>query len=92
MAENVPLSDLGSQASFFTRLSQAVARWAGKPVTFAAACAVIVLWGASGPVFGFNDTWQLVINTSDHHHHVPDGVHHPEQPKPRYCGAAHKAG
>nr|WP_280960137.1 low affinity iron permease family protein [Enterovirga rhinocerotis] len=45
MAGRVPLAELGSQASLFTRLSQAVARWAGKPVTFAAACAVIVLWG-----------------------------------------------
>lgn len=50
--------------SFFTRLSQTTAHWAGKPVTFAAAAGVIVLWGLSGPFFGFNDTWQLVINTS----------------------------
>ena len=55
-----PLTD----RSFFTRLSQATARWAGKPVTFFCAFAVIVLWGLSGPFFGFNDTWQLVINTS----------------------------
>jgi len=50
--------------SLFTRLSQSVAHWAGKPQTFVAAVAVIVLWAASGPLFGFNDTWQLVINTS----------------------------
>ena len=58
------LPNLGSSPSLFTRLSQIVSRWAGKPATFAAACAIIVLWAASGPIFGFNDTWQLVINTS----------------------------
>ena len=50
--------------SFFTRLSQATAHWAGKPQTFFVALAIIVVWAASGPFFGFNDTWQLVINTS----------------------------
>ncbi|TCR70205.1 low affinity iron permease family protein [Bosea sp. BK604] len=53
-----------SKRSFFTRLSQAVAHWAGKPQTFFLALAVIVIWAISGPFFGFNDTWQLVINTS----------------------------
>lgn len=50
--------------SFFTRLSQSVSHWAGKPQIFVAAASLIVLWAASGPIFGFNDTWQLVINTS----------------------------
>lgn len=50
--------------SLFTRLSQAVARWAGKPQTFFGAVAIIVIWAVSGPFFGYNDTWQLVINTS----------------------------
>ena len=54
----------GSKASFFTRLAQSVASWTGKPVTFFGAVALIVVWAASGPVFSFNDTWQLVINTS----------------------------
>jgi len=54
----------GSKASLFTRLAQSVSTWAGKPVTFVAAATLIVIWGISGPVFGFNDTWQLVINTS----------------------------
>lgn len=53
-----------SRASWFTRLAQAVARWAGKPATFVVATLAIVLWAASGPFFGFNDTWQLAVNTS----------------------------
>lgn len=47
----------------FDKLAQATARPAGRPYTFLVAVGVIVLWAASGPVFGFNDTWQLVINT-----------------------------
>ena len=37
---------------------------AGKPVTFATACAFIALWGISGPLFQFSETWQLVVNTA----------------------------
>lgn len=53
-----------SERSFFTRLSQAVAHWAGKPQAFFVAASIIVIWALSGPLFGFDDTWQLVINTS----------------------------
>jgi low affinity Fe/Cu permease len=35
----------------------------GRPVTFALAVVVIVVWAITGPIFGFSDTWQLVINT-----------------------------
>jgi low affinity Fe/Cu permease len=50
--------------SLFTRFAQKVAAYSGKPVTFIVALGIIVAWGLSGPLFGFNDTWQLVINTS----------------------------
>lgn len=53
-----------SDRSLFTRLSQQVAHWAGRPQTFLGAAALIVLWALSGPFFGYNDTWQLVVNTS----------------------------
>ncbi|MGY3232994.1 low affinity Fe/Cu permease [Luteibacter sp. HA06] len=52
-----------SKQSFFTRMAMSVAKAAGKPATFAAAAGIVVIWAASGPVFGFGDTWQLVINT-----------------------------
>lgn len=48
----------------FTRFSTAVARWTGRPMVFITCCALVVLWAVSGPMFGFSDTWQLVINTS----------------------------
>ncbi|MGE7136869.1 low affinity iron permease family protein [Luteibacter sp. NPDC031894] len=49
--------------SFFTRMAMAVAKASGKPATFAIAVLIVVVWAASGPLFGFGDTWQLVINT-----------------------------
>jgi low affinity Fe/Cu permease len=48
----------------FARIAVAIAHAAGKPVTFLTAAALVILWAVSGPVFGFSDTWQLVINTS----------------------------
>ena len=47
----------------FTRTAKAVAHAAGKPAAFILCCAIILLWALSGPVFGFSDTWQLIINT-----------------------------
>src|SRR6266704_386476 len=44
--------------------SAAKARLAGKPVAFILAVVVIVVWAATGPLFNYSDTWQLVINTS----------------------------
>lgn len=50
-------------SSTFTRLAQWCATMVGRPIAFAAAAALIVLWLLTGPVFGFSDTWQLIINT-----------------------------
>ena len=47
----------------FERFAQAVAGWAGRPTAFVIAFLVVVGWGVSGPLFGWSDTWQLVINT-----------------------------
>ena len=47
----------------FDKLAQAVARSAGRPLTFIVAVVLVVAWGVSGPIFGYSDTWQLVINT-----------------------------
>jgi low affinity Fe/Cu permease len=48
----------------FTQFSTDVSRLTGRPLTFVACCVLVVLWAVSGPLFGFSDTWQLVINTS----------------------------
>lgn len=50
-------------ASRFSRAARATARATGRPVSFGLAMAVVLVWMVSGPLFGFSDTWQLVINT-----------------------------
>jgi low affinity Fe/Cu permease len=50
--------------SWFTQFAKASSRWAGRPIAFCVAVALIAVWAISGPLFGFSDTWQLVINTS----------------------------
>ena len=49
---------------WFTWFAHEVARLSGKPATFLIALALIVVWGVTGPLFGFSDTWQLVVNTA----------------------------
>jgi len=49
--------------SWFNRFAKWTARAAGHPYTFAVAVGVIIVWALTGPLFSFNDTWQLVINT-----------------------------
>jgi low affinity Fe/Cu permease len=48
----------------FSSIARRIAVLAGRPAVFLAALAIIVLWGLSGPFFGFSDTWQLIVNTS----------------------------
>jgi low affinity Fe/Cu permease len=50
--------------SKFSRAARRIAALAGRPAVFLAAAAFIVLWALSGPLFGFSDTWQLVVNTT----------------------------
>jgi low affinity Fe/Cu permease len=53
-----------SSQNLFSAFSHHVSHFAGRPVTFALACALIVGWAIVGPIFGFSETWQLVINTA----------------------------
>jgi low affinity Fe/Cu permease len=48
----------------FARFCQALSNWAGSSKTFLLAIALIGVWGLTGPYFHYNDTWQLIINTS----------------------------
>ena len=52
-AQSLKFSDVARRASCVL----------GTPSAFAAAAAVVVLWAVTGPLFGYSDTWQLVINT-----------------------------
>ncbi|MEO8809708.1 MAG: low affinity iron permease family protein [Rhodanobacter sp.] len=53
-----------STRKLFRRFAAATSRQAGKPMAFILAVSLVVVWGATGPLFHYGDTWQLVINTS----------------------------
>jgi low affinity Fe/Cu permease len=52
------------EAGAFHKLARAASRIAGRPLAFCIAAATIITWAIVGPLFGFSDTWQLVINTA----------------------------
>jgi low affinity Fe/Cu permease len=54
----------GHHTEWFSRFAHEAARLAGKPAAFILAVAAIVVWAVTGPLFGYSDTWQLIINTS----------------------------
>ena len=52
-----------AQKSLFGRFAKATSRAAGRPMTFIVALGIVVTWLLTGPIFGYSDTWQLLINT-----------------------------
>ena len=59
----MPRRNRATRSASLERFSEAVTRRAGSSGAFAAAAGVVVVWAALGPVFGFSNSWQLVINT-----------------------------
>jgi low affinity Fe/Cu permease len=51
------------RAAAFNKLSKATSHLAGRPLSFVLAAGVILVWLVTGPLFGYSDSWQLVINT-----------------------------
>src|SRR5687767_2930934 len=51
-------------ASWYSKFAKTSAHFCGRPLVFALALALIVVWILTGPLFDFSDTWQLVINTT----------------------------
>ena len=51
----------GSQ--WFRHFAEGTARQSGRPGAFLLAAAMVIIWGVTGPIFGFSNTWQLIINT-----------------------------
>lgn len=54
---------LAKSKSWFMRFAKNTAHITGRPITFAVAIIIIIVWAISGVLFGYSDTWQLVINT-----------------------------
>lgn len=67
MRANLPAGAYGGSHSavsgWFGHLASKTAYLTGKPATFLLALLIVVLWGVTGPLFRYSDTWQLVINT-----------------------------
>ena len=64
---SIPVRDIEAGAVErwrFGKAARTVATLVGRPIAFAIAALLIVVWAASGPLFGFSDTWQLIVNTS----------------------------
>jgi low affinity Fe/Cu permease len=58
-----PQSVLHQLHNQFSHFAQQISHASGQPTTFLLALAVVVVWGVTGPIFNYSDTWQLVINT-----------------------------
>ena len=54
---------MNKKSLWFSDFARKAARAAGQPVVFTLAAAVILVWLVTGPLFGFSDTWQLIVNT-----------------------------
>ena len=68
MRAAMPIKSFGSDpqkntGNWFSRMANATAAWTGKPAAFTLAFSVVLIWGVTGPLFHYSDTWQLVINT-----------------------------
>jgi len=57
------MSAMRNSPSLFTRFAKYASRAMGHPAVFIMALVIIIVWGITGPLLGFSDTWQLVINT-----------------------------
>jgi low affinity Fe/Cu permease len=52
-----------NKQNLFERISDKITYWTGSAWAFTTAFSIIIIWGISGPIFNYSDTWQLVINT-----------------------------
>jgi low affinity Fe/Cu permease len=57
------MATVSKSSKLFTRLATEIAYATGRPITFILCCCIVLVWGISGPIFSFSDTWQLIINT-----------------------------
>ncbi|WP_210521993.1 low affinity iron permease family protein [Hymenobacter terricola] len=56
-------SSSSASGSFFGRMAESITKFSGSTVAFMAAAGIVAVWGATGPLFHYSETWQLVINT-----------------------------
>ncbi len=54
----------GGLTRYFEKFANVITRAVGRPIASVISMALVILWAASGPLFGYSETWQLLINTS----------------------------
>ena len=64
IAQRSGVSSTSRSSSTFRRFAIATARAFGSPVAFVLSVVGIIAWAATGPLFHFSDTWQLIVNTA----------------------------
>ncbi len=62
-SDHAPSHQPNGLSGWFAHFAQKTATWSGHPLAFLLAATIVIVWIVSGPVFGYSDTWQLVINT-----------------------------
>jgi low affinity Fe/Cu permease len=60
---SLPIETPNRTGDWFGRFAAGASTWLGSKLAFAGAGLIIIVWAATGPVFHYSDTWQLVINT-----------------------------
>src|SRR5438128_1989238 len=63
MSSNPTSPHFNSKVGLAERFTQWVTRWVGSVWAFVFACTILIVWGITGPLYHYSDTWQLVINT-----------------------------
>lgn len=69
MRSSMPVNSMGGgretnyKDDWFRVLAVRTSQWSGKPLAFTLAGTTVLVWGITGPIFHYSDTWQLVINT-----------------------------
>ncbi|GAB2864804.1 low affinity iron permease family protein [Hymenobacter ruber] len=56
-------SPLPTKNSFFGRMAESITKFSGSTAAFVSAAGIVLVWGVTGPLFHYSETWQLVINT-----------------------------
>jgi low affinity Fe/Cu permease len=56
-------NDKNKLSMLFQKMSNKITKVTGSPISFIIALSVVIIWAITGPIFGYSDTWQLVINT-----------------------------
>jgi hypothetical protein len=80
-AEKMARKKSNKLSQLLERFSLKATKATGTSMAFILALSVIIVWGITGPLFRFSDTWQLVINTSTTNRNLPDGLSHSARTK-----------